>query len=153
MPIASKRPQDDQFALLERDGGGVAKDAAESTVHASLSVELEELDEENSQFTLAGRFSFLWSSGGVLERTPTSPTELKLLNADLSAEAQEHTVTLLGELLQLLQAVVNDPSGGYGADPFHPKQPIAKMRIPGESYFYNYRVCPASFVSHPAPPA
>ena len=133
--------KNEEFALLEREEQLAPPPHAALSAeppHASLSVELAELSEDDSTFPLQGRFSFLWASREALDRAPTSPTEL--LYPDLSAEAQALSSGLVGDLLQLLRDVTTDPDGGYGADPFHPKKPIAKMRIPGESHFYKYRV-------------
>lgn len=134
-----ERDGEDQYALLQREDSAPqpAESASMDLPHASLSVQLESIEEHKSEFTLKGRTSFLWRSDRVLER---APTELRAqLYPELSADAQTRCCELIDQMLQLLRSVVETGSD-YRADKYHPRQPVAQMEIKGESHFYEYRV-------------
>ena len=81
-----ERDGEDQYALLQREDSAPqpAESASMDLPHASLSVQLESIEEHKSEFTLKGRTSFLWRSDRVLERAPTE------LRAQLYPELQRH---------------------------------------------------------------
>eukprot|EP01045_Picozoa_sp_COSAG04_P028578 COSAG04_NODE_4473_length_2067_cov_5.060976_3_plen_210_part_01 len=135
---------DERYDLLR----GKAQEDADATrerPHISLNVELAQLSEEESEFSLRGRFSWVWrhDESAAARIAEGSGLDDALHGDALSPQALERAHELARSLLELLaevSAVRTTQTGDYSADPYHPKKPLQRMIIPGEGHFYDYKV-------------